>query len=181
MSYAGAGIGAGAGAGTTASIRNAERSQQAAEAAAASAARSDADFRGLFGDYDVPTVEVASSWRRAAHTSEAQCETEPLYYADAGCQVRSVADGATQTEELEGDSLPRDTFTLEGWAPPAEVANFLLKVAPAMNLQLQRNASSLAFDGACRAEGQVAGRCCAQDSSSGALVIGVSVSELLPL
>jgi len=125
----------GAGGGGAGSVRAAGRSPMSV------------DPSSMFSDYDVPVVAVPSTWRGSASTHEVECGTDPLYYAEQGSQAVHTADTAAQTQELEGDSLPPDVFQLEDWSPSAAVTNFLLKVAPTMNAQLERNAESHAFDG----------------------------------
>lgn len=99
-----------------------------------------------FGDHDGAVVTVKSAWRGKGHSVECGTETEPLYYAEGEAQTHETKDSAAQTDELEVDELAAEELSFEGWRPSAAMANFLLKVAPAMNTQLERNAGSHAFD-----------------------------------
>lgn len=54
-----------------------------------------------------------------------------------------------QTDDVEALEVDEAAFSFEAWAPPPDIVAFLRRVEPKMNAQLEKNATSHAFDGAC--------------------------------
>lgn len=98
----------------------------------------------MFEDVHLGGVSIAGTIK-AAVVADSSVQTQEIELRESYTNTTTVATTGCQTDANEQRSDPDVLEGFEGWRPPRGFAEFLERVAPLMEEQLQANADSQAF------------------------------------